>query len=38
VLAFGRRALSSGAGWREWIEIGVKLVLLAVAFAALSTG
>jgi hypothetical protein len=37
VLAFGRRALSSGTGPREWLEIAVKLVVLGVAYSALST-
>jgi hypothetical protein len=37
VLAFGRRALSAAAGPREWVEIAVKLALLAVAYVALST-
>lgn len=36
VLAFGRHALSAGAGRSAWLEIGVKLAVLAVAYSVLS--
>jgi hypothetical protein len=36
VLAFGRRALSSGAVPRDYVAIAVKLGLLAAAYLALS--
>ncbi len=37
VLAFGRRALSRGTPVLAWAEIGVKLVVLAVAYLVLGS-
>lgn len=38
VLAFGRRALSGGERPAGWLELAVKLVVLAAAYLALSGG
>jgi hypothetical protein len=37
VLAFGRRALSAGASVTLWIELAVKLAVLATAYAVLGS-
>jgi hypothetical protein len=34
VLAFGQRVLSAGAGVGRWVEIAVKLAVLAAAYVA----
>lgn len=36
LLAFGRRALSTAVAPSAWLEIGVKLAVLAAAYLALS--